>query len=370
MIANDNNSLLAYIANEFTNQTELVATKSLAYILNRSNAAKDALRELLRIGGADVGPIASVRAEAAGEDQERVDLAGYDRVDDERVLIEAKFWAGLTDNQPASYLTRLPNDGKPTALLFVAPEMRLGTLWPEVMRRAGEAGFALDDDVREGNLLTAAVGRSSRRLMLTSWRGLLDSMKSRVAGDGATESDIRQLEAMCNREESEAFLPLSGDQLGPKFARLMPQLTQLVKDAVERGIGSGFVVRAKRRFSSAEQEHGQRIILGGAYAWFGISYENWAHVRETPLWLVLWDPSKWKDANQYVRWSTVRERLAEREIEMVDHGNYLQIPLYLPTGVEHDAVLNHVVNLLHSVAKRISPPNGRPQGRPRKPSQQ
>lgn len=77
MTTNDNNSLLAYIANEFTYQTELVATKSLAYILNRSNAAKDALRELLRIGGANVGPIARVQTEVTDKETGRIDLVGF-----------------------------------------------------------------------------------------------------------------------------------------------------------------------------------------------------------------------------------------------------------------------------------------------------
>ena len=370
MTTNDNNSLLAYIASEFTNQTELVGTKSLAYILNRSDAAKDALRELLRTGGADVGPIASVRAEAAGDEQERVDLAAYDEAGDERVLIEAKFWAGLTGNQPAAYLERLPDDGKPSALFFVAPEKRLGTLWPEIMRRAGEGGFALGADAPTENLRTATITGSARRMMLTSWRALLSAMKSEaiVANDALTQGEIQQLNALCNREDADAFLPLRSEQLGPEFGRLMLHLTKLVKDAIQIGIESGFVVRTNRRFSSAETEHGQRIILGGAYAWFGVDYPAWARVRETPLWLVLWDPSKYKDANQYAKWNTVRERLlqAEEGIEIIGDGNPLQIPIYLPVGVEYDTVLDEVVELLRTVAKRISPPNGRPQGRPRK----
>ena len=69
MASSDNrNSLLSYIVDEFTDQTELVSTKALAYILGRSPAARDALRELLRIGNADVGPIASVEAESEGDD--------------------------------------------------------------------------------------------------------------------------------------------------------------------------------------------------------------------------------------------------------------------------------------------------------------
>ena len=48
--------------------------------------------------------------------------------------MEAKFWAGLTENQPNAYLARLPLDERPAVLLFVAPEARLETLWPELRR--------------------------------------------------------------------------------------------------------------------------------------------------------------------------------------------------------------------------------------------
>lgn len=118
-------SLLAHLAGALSNQTELVATKALAYILARSDAARFALAELLRTGGADVGAMHRVADEVVGEGRERVDLVAYDQQGAERVLIEAKFWAGLTENQPGTYLRRLPSDGRPAVLLFIAPELRL-----------------------------------------------------------------------------------------------------------------------------------------------------------------------------------------------------------------------------------------------------
>ena len=45
-------------------------------------------------------------------------------------------WAGLTNKQLEEYLKRLPRDGDPAVLLFVAPEQRLVTIWAEIRRRA------------------------------------------------------------------------------------------------------------------------------------------------------------------------------------------------------------------------------------------
>ena len=78
-----------------------------------------------------------------GTKGERLDLVAYDAGGSERVLIEAKFWAGLTDNQPNTYLARLLRAGEPAVLLFVAPEQRLVTVWTEIRGRA-DTCFDLD----------------------------------------------------------------------------------------------------------------------------------------------------------------------------------------------------------------------------------
>ncbi|MYA41649.1 MAG: hypothetical protein F4Z31_07855 [Gemmatimonadetes bacterium] len=79
-----------------------------------------------------------MRTQATGEDGGRPDLVGFDEHGAERLLIEAEFWAGLTENQTLSYLRRLASDGgAPGALLFVEPAARLQPLWNELFRLVG-----------------------------------------------------------------------------------------------------------------------------------------------------------------------------------------------------------------------------------------
>ena len=92
-----------------------------------------------------LNPVTHVYTQVTGEEGERPDLVGYDDEGIERVLIEAKFWAGLTENQPNAYLERSP-DNSPSVLLFVAPEARLNTLWPELCRRIERTGIELAPD--------------------------------------------------------------------------------------------------------------------------------------------------------------------------------------------------------------------------------
>ena len=115
------------------------------------------MEELSRIG-----------TQVVGDGGERPDLVGWDQNGDERLLVEAKFGAGLTPNQPNEYLRRLRRGG---VLLFVAPEARLDTLWPELERRAKKGGFEwpADADYRR------SVDLGGKRMILTDWRTLLDA---------------------------------------------------------------------------------------------------------------------------------------------------------------------------------------------------
>ena len=113
-------SLLAKISPMFSGKTEDVAVEALGHILNGSQPARDALSEVLRISGAEVGRIAEVETQVTIEDDARPDLAAYNEDGSRCVLIEAKFWAGLTKNQPLTYLRHLLRVPKTSALLFVA----------------------------------------------------------------------------------------------------------------------------------------------------------------------------------------------------------------------------------------------------------
>ena len=190
------------MATDSTRSGHDVAVAALGHILSRSEAARGALESTLREGGTAVGSIARVGAEVIGGEGERSGPAGYDDEGAVRVLIEGMCWAGLTRSQPNGYFKRLPLD-RPAAVLFVAPATRLGTLWPELCRRADEQ-FTIIGATTPGDLRAATVSGGERRLMLTSWGALLELMERVVggAGDGETEADIGQLRGMIGRMDA------------------------------------------------------------------------------------------------------------------------------------------------------------------------
>ena len=355
-------TLFAHIIPRLTDRTEDIAVEALGYILSQSTATRRALETLVSAGGAEVTSIAEVRTQVTGADGATPDLGCVDEQGTESVLIEAKFWAGLTANQPNAYLARLPAD-KPSALLFVAPAQRLETLWPEILRLAQEK-YHLDFIRETSDLRSASIAGSERRLMLTSWRALLDRMAASAsdANETNTVADIRQLRGLAERMDADAFLPLRAAELGPEIPRRMEGLRQLVSDASDRAITNGWLnIRGRLSWAPRNTGSGRYLRLAnedaGLIAWFGIDSELWAKYRGTPLWLDRYDGVHQLDIDE------VRRRLeplkaTDPNAGLLEIGRRQVIPIDLPAGVEQEEVVAAVVEQLERIARLLNP-NGR-----------
>ena len=278
-------TLLAQLSKMFSQHPELVATEALGHILSGPEPAREALRDLLQTYRLDIGKIAAVETEVTGDEGERPDLVCSDHAGNERLLIEAKFWAGLTGNQPVTYLRRLRDD-RPSALLVVAPFLRFEELWSDLTRRVSDTDDSeWADGGQDTEVRWASTGKH-RLLMLTSWRLLLSSLATRTnaAGDLQTLNDIRQLQGLADLQDSEAFLPLRPEQLGPEFPRLCRNLIRLVDDAADRIFETDWAAKKgmHRRWYDSGLIH--YMELGSFNSWFGLDYDLWAQYRETPLW--------------------------------------------------------------------------------------
>ena len=56
----DSSTMFAHIVSRSTNRTEHVAVEALGFILSRSDAARRALRDLLKLDGLDFGELTDV----------------------------------------------------------------------------------------------------------------------------------------------------------------------------------------------------------------------------------------------------------------------------------------------------------------------
>ena len=301
-------TLLAHLAPWLKGHTEDIAVEALGYILRESWAARDALRDVLRSGGSEIGPIEHVATQVSDEKGGRPDLAGFDEHGAERLLIEAKFWAGLQPGQPNAYLRRLMQGDAtgPSALLFVAPKARSETLWAEVRQRA-QGEFEMSEAPGQQS---AAVGGGECRLMQTSWEDLLGPMAVRAssAGDSAAALDIRQLQGLCDRMDSEAFLPIRSEELGPEFPRRILGLRPLIDAATSRGEEAGWLSTEGLNVTPRTYGYGRHVLLCGAGAWFGVNFDLWTQRADTPCMF----PAPWIVQGHSERAGTDRSHLGRK----------------------------------------------------------
>ena len=344
-------TLLAKLAPKFRTNPEDLAVEALGHILSESKSALRTLSNVIEEGGANVGEIDLIRTQATGKEGERPDLAGRSRDGRERVLIEAKFWAGLTGNQPVAYLERLPSN-MPSALLFVAPAARIETLWNELQRSVArsQSGITLAQGSEVKELRSANAG-GSRYLLLTSWQALLGRMATQAAAasEWRAEKDIEQLRGLAAQQDDEAFLPLRREELGPDFPRRMIGLRRLINEAIDRAINAKFASKEDRKVVNQESGYGQYVRLAAeARPWLGFNFNAWVSYGETPLWLCFW----YGDLEQVHRaLEPLRQKSPSEIFYRPNHS--VVVPVELPVGVEYDEVRDAVVKRLKEVADLI-----------------
>ncbi len=336
-------TLFAHIVlNKLQGQHENVAVEALGYILSRSPEARNALVATLRDGDTCINSIARVETQVTGEARARPDLVGYDDDDVERVLIEAKLWALLTPNQPNEYLKQLTED-RSSALLFVAPAVRLEQLWPELCDLA-EKEFTLSKTIQKGALRATTISCGKRRLILTSWPALLDLMETQAnsAGDAAVAADIRQLRGLTDLAEPDPTLPWCPGKLETALAKRIVGLRRLIDDAIICCENAGFLTSVRVARGSGGG-YGQSVELGGILVWFGAEFFAWAKYDSTPLWL------------RFGKKTRPRMNEAELTNELFNPGQGwdFRFPIELPAGVNYDEMLYSVVKCLNSFARRL-----------------
>ncbi|MCY4577449.1 MAG: hypothetical protein OXD31_00230 [Chloroflexi bacterium] len=303
-------TVLAHVAWMLRGTFEDLSTEALAYILNRSDAATGAFRELLQQAGANISPIHEVQTQAVEEGGERPDLVCLDGEGIKHILMEAKFDAPLMRTQPVNYLRYLPKD-RDSALLVVAPSRRLVSLWAEMMERIrAENDFTIGQERQGESVLSATVG-DGRTFMLTSWDHLLGLLETRVQADNGegTLRSIVELQGVVDYENLNAFYAPSG-KLSDLNDDNKEKLERLVYGAIEEGKREGWADMTG--YSSARHENGylRYFKMHDVSMWFGYDTRLWEYL-DGPLWLGFQD-----SAQEHI--GEVRDRLSAVRVNRRD----------------------------------------------------
>lgn len=345
--------MFAFLVPKLSMHPENVATAALQYVLSTSPAAARALEEHLR----RVTPLPTglhYDTQSPGEDGSIPDLIGTAADGTTPLLAEAKFHAPLTDNQPVSYLRRLPT-GRPGLLLFIVPSHRLGLLWTEVRTRAAE-DFPLTAVRVDGDFRHVSVG-ANHVLGMTSWRSLLNVLTDAVvaADDAAAASNLGQLRGLCDRMDSEAFYPLAAEELSGSVAVRLRQYTGLIEKSVADVIDADVATRGTSAIPTPTPGRGEAYWglffgLEDVMCFLHVSARSWAKDRATPLWLQVGHKNQPPVEAIHAALAPI-----DREANRVFRRRYcVDVAIDLPTGVEEAEVVSVITAQIRRIAAHLT----------------
>lgn len=339
------------IQKRFSQMNEDVATDALAYVLESSDAARRGMTKLLR---GIIPDLPSLRFQTQQtEGAIRPDMWGF--ADTEaRVFVENKFWAGLTDNQPVSYLEQLAAYSQPTVLLVVAPAAREHTLWRELSRRLHDSKISVSECETTAGVARSVATQLGPILALTSWTNVLSVLEHEAVDDPHARGDLVQLRALCDAADNDAFTPVSmvelSDQRTPAF---ILQLSSIVQAAVDLAVTENVLSITKLKPQASWDRIGRYARVSGeqgAGAWLGIHFGLWKSHVVTPLW-VLFSQSEFGRA-QDVR-LLIEPWASRKRILTATNNHYFAIALDIPAGEEKAGVVRSLVDDIKEIASAL-----------------
>jgi hypothetical protein len=301
--------------------------------------------------------ILSFRAQVYDEDNAIPDLIGYDEEDSPICIIEAKFWAGLTENQPITYLKRLPNN-KPSVLLFLSPQKRMESISGELFQRL-EKKYTISDVQKKSDLIYLKLNKNNM-ISVTSWNALLNVILTEldIAGDITHKSDLLQLQGLCDQMDTEAFLPLQSHEISPNIGKRNAEFGDLIDEIIAKGVNRKWFSTndGKLRPSTGPNHYGRYFMVGPFMCDLLFNNHYWATLQNTPFWLEIYG----KVWNKSEEKNKVRKALSELEMQYPrkmfidsDYGVPL-IPLKVEFGVEKDKVIDSIIEQTKGIIDLLS----------------
>ncbi len=337
-----NHSLLSYVlSQQYIPSSENAATDALCFMLSHSDVARGALSDFLA-DGSNLSPIAKANTRTFGKGRSIPDLACLDDAGKVVVLIESKFWAGLSVHQPVTYWERLPTD-RPSVLLFLAPDYSVGrgSLWEELVARLQKSGYELNSARMENGVRSATAKDDQRRLMLAGWETFLDRFAEKTMTDprGQTLFEIAELRG------------LADSIIRNNNPGRYENLTKLIKLAVDRLKVLGWANTEGLTVGHGAGYYARYLRLAGAPA--GLLIDDSRDTERTPykpLWL-----SFYRGGGEVPR-DKVRILLQDiSEPFSIWEREDVSVPIELPDGADQEEVLNAMVERLVHIGSLIDP---------------
>lgn len=312
-------ALLAHLYPHIRGSQEDIATYSLQYIISASSELNHAFTRLVfEALRCDAPDTLNYVCQSVGDNQERPDMAGIDADGKETVLCEVKFYAGLTDNQPNTYLDRLVQEHA-TGLVFICPVVRKQALWRRLLE------LVEDREVAEESEYCVSV--DGARMSILTWNEVVSSLKSTAASAALKfVADVEQLEGFCQQMDSDAFIPFSAEDIGPDVARKEERYFRVVDELIEYLKSDKSLNPSTKGVKATAYRRGYGRAVNARGYWVCVNYDRdlWTnpYTCETPFWVAIREGSDWKQHDYILR---AFKRFPEAEKESMWGLTYLAL---------------------------------------------
>lgn len=192
-------------------------------------------------------------------------------------------------------------------------------------------------------------------MAIVSWRALLDCLKAplQLASDAPTREDIAQLEGLCERQDADAFMPVSHEELSNHIYRRVIQFQEMVEPIVDILIKKGIVVQQRASRDAWVGYLGRWVEFSGHWLFLDCNVNRWMAYASTPFWLTI-AGSNWQKPPPPTTMTALAPLLAARPPRLFIAKNGLPTaPLHVPPGAERDAVIESIVAQVQALVSML-----------------
>ena len=337
-------SLLGQFFPRIKGSQEDIASNGLVYILNSSEYARKTLNNfILDKTNINIGGV-NYLTQSIGNKLERPDISGIDMDGKEKIIIEAKFWASLTKNQPIEYLNRLKDN---SVLLFICPKLREVALFNELKFRLENNGLSIE--IYENKLQLV----NNKSIFITNWTFLLNHLKNTLNDNNEKllVSDVDQLIGFCEIIDNSSFLPINEMDLSPSIAKRINSYYDLCDKVLDKLSTIYSVDTSGLRATAFRNGYVRYFVINNFGMGFSLNMKFWEKYYDTPFWYFI--KEGWNEQN--VEFKKKLSQIAIKlKLRTIEYENILYFAIFPDIDEVEEVLLNKITDIIQNIIKEIN----------------
>jgi len=337
-------SLLGQFFSRIKGSQEDIASNGLAYILNSSELARKILKNyIFDKTNTNIGEV-NYLTQSIGSKLERPDISGIDIEGKEKIIIEAKFWASLTKNQPIEYLKRLNEN---SVLLFICPKLREVALFNELKFRLVNDELSIKTHENKIQL------DNNKCIIITNWAFLLNYIKNMLNDNNEKllVSDVDQLIGFCEIIDNSSFLPINEMDLSPSIAKRINSFYDLCDKVFDKLLAIYNFDTSGNKATGLRNGYARYFTINNNGMGFIFNMKFWEKYYNTPFWYYV--KEGWNE--QSVEFKKKLNQIAIKlKLRTIEYENILYFAIFPDVDEVEEIILNKITNIIQNIIKEIS----------------